>query len=57
MNSDSKSSEKQIDHKAWAKRLKARHEAGEKLLQVQINFYREALGLADPNSVVEKDAA
>lgn len=35
-----------IDHKAWAKRLKTRHEAGEKINMNQIRCYREALGLA-----------
>jgi len=32
-----------IDHKAWAKRLKARHEAGDKLNENQIRCYRAAL--------------
>lgn len=34
-----------IDHKAWAKRLKARHEAGDKLNANQIRCYKAALGL------------
>ena len=35
-----------IDHKAWAKRLMARHDAGEKLSLIQLRFAREALGIA-----------
>ena len=31
------------DHKAWARRLKARHEAGDKLSAFQVQCYREAL--------------
>lgn len=31
------------DHKGWAKRLKAKHEAGEHLSMLQIKAYREAL--------------
>lgn len=34
-----------VDHKAWAKRLKARHEAGERLNLNQVRCYRAALGL------------
>lgn len=34
-----------IDHKAWAKRLMARHDAGEKLKPIQLRFAREALRL------------
>lgn len=34
-----------IDHKAWAKILKARHDAGEKLNINQVRCYRNALGL------------
>lgn len=34
---------KNDDPKGWAKRLKARHEAGEHLSQLQIKAYREAL--------------
>lgn len=34
-----------IDHKAWAKRLIARHEAGEKLKPVSLRFAKEALGI------------
>jgi hypothetical protein len=33
------------DEKAWAKRLQARHEAGDPLKPIQIRFYREALRL------------
>ena len=32
-----------IDHKRWAKKLKARHEAGESLNIYQIKCYKEAL--------------
>ena len=31
------------DFKAWAKKLKARHESGENLSLLQIQSYREAL--------------
>jgi hypothetical protein len=31
------------DHKAWAKKLKSRHEAGEKLSLIQVEAYKEAL--------------
>jgi hypothetical protein len=34
------------DHKAWARRLKARHKAGDKLSAFQVQCYREALRLA-----------
>lgn len=34
------------DHKAWAKSLKCRHEAGEKLNANQVRCYTEALGAA-----------
>lgn len=34
------------DFRAWAKRLKARHEAGDNLTRFQVNAYREALGEA-----------
>lgn len=34
-----------VDHKAWARRLKARHDAGERLNANQIRCYRNALGL------------
>lgn len=37
-----------VDHKAWAKRLQARHEAGDPLKPIQIRFYREALRLNLP---------
>lgn len=36
-----------VDHKAWAKRLQARHQAGEKLNLNQVRCYRNALGLQD----------
>lgn len=35
------------DHTDWAKRLQARHEAGEKLSVQQIGAYREALGIRE----------
>ena len=35
-----------IDHKAWAKRLMARHDAGENLNPTTLRFAKEALGLA-----------
>lgn len=38
-------SQSPVDHKAWAKRLKARHEAGERLNLNQVRCYRAALGL------------
>lgn len=34
---------KEIDMKDWARRLKARDEAGERLKPIQIRFYKEAL--------------
>lgn len=34
-----------VDHKAWAKRLIARHEVGEKLRPVSLRFAKEALGI------------
>jgi len=34
-----------VDHKAWAKRLKSRHEEGEILNVNQIRCYRAALGI------------
>lgn len=34
-----------VDHKAWAKTLKARHESGEKLNMNQVRCYRAALNL------------
>lgn len=36
-----------VDHKRWAKRLKERHDKGEKLNLVQICAYREALDIRD----------
>jgi hypothetical protein len=35
------------DYKAWAKRLKARHDAGEKLEIFQIRSYKVALGITE----------
>ena len=35
------------DPKAWAHRLKARHDAGEKLTQQQVRCYRSALRLSE----------
>lgn len=40
--------------KEWAYRLKARHEAGDKLNSNQIRCYREALGLDTP-TLISKD--
>jgi len=34
-----------VDHKRWAKKLKQRHEAGEKLSMYQISCYRTALDI------------
>lgn len=34
------------DFRAWAKALKARHEAGDNLTRLQVTMYREALGEA-----------
>ena len=34
-----------VDHKRWAKRLKAKHEAGEKLSIYQIKCYKTALDM------------
>jgi hypothetical protein len=34
-----------VDHKAWAKSLKERHDAGEKINMNQVRCYRNALGL------------
>ena len=31
------------DYKAWARKLKARHESGEVLSLIQVNAYKEAL--------------
>jgi hypothetical protein len=35
------------DYKAWAKRLKARHDVGEKLEIFQIRSYKVALGITE----------
>lgn len=37
-----------VDHKAWAKRLQARHAAGDNLNHNQVRCYRNALGLNIP---------
>lgn len=37
-----------LDHKAWARTLKARHDKGEKLNPNQVRCYRNALGLNAP---------
>lgn len=42
-----------LDPKAWAKKLKARHEAGERLNSNQIRCFRDALGT--PLSEPERD--
>lgn len=34
-----------VDHKRWAKKLKMRHERGERLSLYQINCYKTALGM------------
>jgi hypothetical protein len=36
----------QYDHKSWARRLKDRHQAGEKLNHNQIRCYTQALGIS-----------
>lgn len=33
----------QVDHKAWARRIIARHEAGDRVRQISLRFAREAL--------------
>lgn len=38
-------SESRIDHKAWARRILARHDAGEKINPTSLRFAREALRL------------
>lgn len=45
------------DPKAWAKRLKARHEAGETLSALQIDYYREALGIKPDDQQQRQEAA
>ena len=40
-------SDTERNHKAWAERLKARHEAGETLSLVQIKSYKTALDLVE----------
>jgi len=37
-----------VDHKAWAKSLIARHDAGERLNMTTLSFAREALDIAPP---------
>lgn len=34
-----------VDHKRWAKRLKAMHDKGERISTIQVRFYKEALDL------------
>ena len=46
-----------VDHKAWAKRLVARHCAGERLNKVQIEFARQALKLPADGSRDQEYAA
>lgn len=36
----------EVDHKAWAKRIIYRHEAGENLNQTTLKFAKQALGLS-----------
>jgi len=43
------------DHKEWAKRLQARHAAGERLYSAQVSAYSNALGLV-PGPVFEEAA-
>ena len=42
-NGKGKDAKPHHDFKAWAKKLKARHEAGEDLSPYQVDAYREAL--------------
>ena len=42
-----------VDHKAWAKRLIARHDAGERLNMTALRFAREALGIPQPVRKIE----
>lgn len=44
----------QIDTKVWARRLKARHEAGERLGLAQIAAYQSALGLGGRQETKEE---
>jgi len=37
-----------VDHRAWAKSLIARHDAGERLNMTTLSFAREALDIAPP---------
>lgn len=39
--------EPNYDNKAWARILKKRHEAGEKISSLKIAMYREALRIGD----------
>jgi hypothetical protein len=36
-----------VDHKAWAKRIIARHESGEKVRPISLRFAREALRMVE----------
>lgn len=36
-----------VDHKAWAKRIIARHESGEKVRPISLRFAREALRMGE----------
>lgn len=45
------------DHKAWAKRLHARHLAGEKIGHAQIAMYRQALGIAEGPDDLQQELA
>jgi len=45
------------DFKAWAKKLKARHETGKRLSALQISAYQEALAEPDPIATPEVMAA
>jgi hypothetical protein len=41
---------KPSDQKAWAKRILARHQAGDRVTPISLRFAHQALGLAfDPN--------
>lgn len=46
---------KNVGSKEWAERLKKRHEDGEKLSALQINSYREALGIT-PDEYHQEEA-
>lgn len=44
LHADAKAKAQGHDYRAWAKRLKARHEDGDNLTRTQVAMYREALG-------------